>query len=204
MIPLLGELGALPEWIENPLHIPLVAIILGASLGAALVKRRISAVVMLGAVGFAMAGLYETQGAPDLALTQFAIETLATVLFVLVLRFLPGRFIDLAPAVVRPVRLVVSALVAGAVFVFALVASDARSDVSQRNISAEMVERAKPDGEGKNVVNVILVDFRGMDTMGEITVLVVAAVGAVAVARAGRRGSRREEESPSTALEVGS
>ena len=204
VIPLLGELNALPEWVENPLHIPLVAIILGASLGAALVKRRISAVVMLGAVGFAMAGLYETQGAPDLALTQFAIETLGTVLFVLVLRFLPGRFIDLAPAVVRPVRLVVSALVAGAVFVFALVASGARADVSEPNISVEMVERAKPDGEGRNVVNVILVDFRGVDTMGEITVLVVAAVGAVSVARAGRRGSRRDDDPASAVVEVGS
>ena len=199
VIPLVGELGALPDWVEKPIHLPLVAIILGASLGAALVKRRISAVVMLGAVGFAMAGLYEVQGAPDLALTQFAIETLGTVLFVLVLRFLPGRFVDVAPAVMRPVRLAVAAAVAGAVFVFALVASDARGDVAEPNISEEMVERAKPDGEGKNVVNVILVDFRGVDTMGEITVLVVAAVGAVAVARAGRRrgqsdGSREVAE----------
>ncbi len=48
-----------------------------------------------------------------------------------------------------------------------------------------------PDGGGKNVVNVILVDFRGFDTLGEITVLSVAAVGAVALARAGRRGGPR-------------
>ena len=55
-----------------------------------------------------------------------------------------------------------------------------------------MVERSKPDGEGKNVVNVILVDFRGVDTMGEITVLLVAAVGAVALAR----GSRQYDQEP--------
>ena len=50
-----------------------------------------------------------------------------------------------------------------------------------------MVERSVPDGHGRNVVNVILVDFRGFDTLGEITVLAAAAIGAVALARAGRR-----------------
>ena len=54
-----------------------------------------------------------------------------------------------------------------------------------------MIDRALPDGGGRNVVNVILVDFRGWDTMGEITVLTVAAVGAVALARATGRGARR-------------
>ncbi|MEP1122761.1 MAG: hydrogen gas-evolving membrane-bound hydrogenase subunit E [Ilumatobacter sp.] len=190
VIPMIGDLDELPQWIENPIHVPLVAIIIGSALGAALVRRRIAAVVMLGAVGFAMAGLYEVQGAPDLALTQFAIETLGTVLFVLVLRFLPTRFVDLAPAVVRPLRLAVSVVVGAAIFVFAIVSTNARSDVSQESISAEMIERSKPDGEGNNVVNVILVDFRGVDTMGEITVLLVAAVGAVALAR----GHRRDED----------
>jgi multicomponent Na+:H+ antiporter subunit A len=60
---------------------------------------------MLGAVGYGMAGLYVVQGAPDLALTQFAIETLATVLFVLVLRFLPRRFSDRRAAIVTPIRI---------------------------------------------------------------------------------------------------
>ena len=194
VLPMLGDLDSLPEWIENPVHIPLVAIIIGSAFGAALVRRRIAAVVMLGAVGFAMAGLYEVQGAPDLALTQFAIETLGTVLFVLVLRFLPTRFIDLAPAVVRPVRLAVSLVVGASIFVFAIVSTNARSDVAQESISVEMVERSKPDGEGKNVVNVILVDFRGVDTMGEITVLLVAAVGVVALARGHRFNSKDDDD----------
>jgi multicomponent Na+:H+ antiporter subunit A len=54
-------------------------------------------------------------------------------------------------------------------------------------VSAAIVKRAYPDGGGRNIVNVILVDFRGFDTLGEITVLAVAAVGATAIARAGRR-----------------
>lgn len=203
VIPMIGELDSLPEWVENPVHIPIVAIIIGSAVGAALVRRRIAAVVMLGAVGFAMAGLYEVQGAPDLALTQFAIETLGTVLFVLVLRFLPTRFIDLAPAVVRPLRLAASVVVGASIFVFAIVSTNARSDVQQESISVEMVERSKPDGDGKNVVNVILVDFRGVDTMGEITVLLVAAVGAVALARSGRRNGDDDDTVSSEAVATG-
>ena len=66
--------------------------VLGAAIAAAAVRRRFSAALFLGIAGYAMAGLFVVQGAPDLALTQVAIETLSTVLFVLVLRRLPDRF----------------------------------------------------------------------------------------------------------------
>jgi hypothetical protein len=79
------------------------------------------------------------------------------------------------------------------VFVFALVASGARSDVAGPQQSEIMVENSLTKGKGSNVVNVILVDFRGWDTMGEITVLLVAAAGAVSLARGGRR---RDELGP--------
>jgi multicomponent Na+:H+ antiporter subunit A len=75
--------------------------------------------------------------------------------------------------------------------------------VQQESISVEMVERSKPDGDGKNVVNVILVDFRGVDTMGEITVLLVAAVGAVALARSGRRNGDDDDTVSSEAVATG-
>jgi len=190
LVPLLGfatELDDLPQLVETPVHVALVAIMLAAALGACIVRRRIAAALMLGAVGYAMAGLYFIQGAPDLALTQFAIETLATVLFVLVLRFLPSTWTHRAPAIAAPMRMAVATAVGAAIFVFALVASDARSDVSGPQQSEVMVDNALPKGKGHNVVNVILVDFRGWDTMGEITVLLVAAVGAVSLARPGRR-----------------
>jgi multicomponent Na+:H+ antiporter subunit A len=74
------------------------------------------------------------------------------------------------------------------VFGFAIASSGSRTSDP---VSDEMVERALPEAAGRNVVNVTLVDFRGLDTLGEITVLVVAAVGATAVARAGRRPLRR-------------
>jgi multicomponent Na+:H+ antiporter subunit A len=187
LVPAASQLDRLPDPIGPWIHLPIAAIIATAAIGATVVKRRIAAALMLGAVGYAMAGLFVVQGAPDLALTQFAIETLATVMFVLVLRFLPRRFDDRRTPVLAPLRLVISAAVAVMVFVFALVAADSRDDVDQRSISDEMLSRAVPDGHGSNVVNVILVDFRGLDTLGEITVLVVAALGAVALARTTRR-----------------
>jgi multicomponent Na+:H+ antiporter subunit A len=189
-----SELGELPEFIETPAHVALVAIMVAAGLGACIVRHRIAAALMLGAVGYAMAGLYVAQGAPDLALTQFSIETLSTVLFVLVLRFLPRSWRHRAPAIAAPMRVAVAAAVGAAVFVFALSASNARSDVNEASMSEVMIESSLPKGKGANVVNVILVDFRGWDTMGEITVLLVAAIGAVSLARPGRR--RDEPDAP--------
>ncbi len=113
-----------------------------------------------------------------------AVETLSTVVFVLVLRRLPERFERQSTTRRRAVRVVIACAVGATVFVFALVAAGHRLVPP---VSQEMVERAVPDGHGSNVVNVILVDFRGFDTLGEITVLAVASIGAVALARAGRR-----------------
>jgi multicomponent Na+:H+ antiporter subunit A len=190
LAPIAPAIAAFDQWpdlVGRWIYVPLAAIIVAAAIGATVVHRRIAAALMLGAVGYAMAGFFVAQGAPDLALTQFAIETLATVLFVLVLRFLPRRFEDRRPPVIAPLRLIVSGTVAVSVFVLALVASQSRADVDMASVSDEMITRAVPDGKGANVVNVILVDFRGLDTMGEITVLVVAALGAVALSRTVRR-----------------
>jgi multicomponent Na+:H+ antiporter subunit A len=135
-----------------------------------------------------MAALFVVQGAPDLALTQVAIETLSTVLFVLVLRHFPDRFEPRSTNRRRVVRLAIAVTVGVSVFAFALLAGSARTEPPA--VSAEIVDRAYPDGGGKNVVNVILVDFRALDTLGEITVLGAAAIGMVALARAGRRAPR--------------
>jgi len=188
------EIGPLPQWVEEPAHVVLVAVMVTAALGASIVRHRIAAVLMLGAVGYAMACLYVVQGAPDLALTQFSIETLSTVLFVLVLRFLPRSWRHRAPAIAAPMRIAVAGAIGVAVFVFALSASNARSDVDEPSMSEVMIENSLPKGKGANVVNVILVDFRGWDTMGEITVLLVAAIGAVSLARPGRR--RDDSDAP--------
>ena len=187
IVPVVGAIDGSSPWIGSWVHVPVTALVVAAAIGATVVHRRIAAALMLGAVGYGMAGFYVVQGAPDLALTQFAIETLATVLFVLVLRVLPKGFVDRVPAVTAPLRIAVAAIVGVGIFVFALVASQSRDTVTAPSVSAEMLDRSVPDGKGSNVVNVILVDFRGLDTLGEITVLLVAGLGVVALARTARR-----------------
>ena len=95
----------LPDIVEAPLQVPIAAVILGAAVAAAAVRRRFTAALFLGVVGYAMAGLFVIQGAPDLALTQVAIESLTTVLFVLVLRRLPDRFESRVPLWRRSIRI---------------------------------------------------------------------------------------------------
>jgi multicomponent Na+:H+ antiporter subunit A len=184
-----------PDWpdvVDHPAHLPLAVLIVGSALAAASNRRRVSAVLFLGLTGYAMAGLYVVQGAPDLALTTVAIETLTTVLFVLVLRHLPVRFVRRASPQRRALRGVAAVTIGVSVFALALLAGGSRTAAP---VSDTMVEQSLPEGHGRNVVNVILVDFRGLDTLGEITVLAAAAIGAVALARAGRRPRRLEEGS---------
>jgi multicomponent Na+:H+ antiporter subunit A len=171
----------------------IVAILLAAAVTAAGIRRRYAAALLLAGVGYSMAGLFVVQGAPDLALTTVAVESLFTILFVLVLRSLPDQFEQRVTRGGRLFRGVVAAVVGSVVFVFALVASGERLP---SNTSAEMIDRALPDGNGRNVVNVILVDFRGLDTLGELTVLAAASIGAVALARAVRRPGRPPEQQP--------
>ena len=169
---------------HEPGHVLVSVVIIGSALAATALRRRLSAIVLLGVTGYGMAALFLVRGAPDLALTQVAIETLTTVMFVLVLRKLPDRFERRSVLGLRVLRFGIAAVVAGAVFVLALLAGSNR--VEER-VSDQMIDRSYPDGHGRNVVNVILVDFRALDTAGEITVLAAAAIGAVALARAGRR-----------------
>jgi multicomponent Na+:H+ antiporter subunit A len=111
------------------------------------------------------------------------------VLFVLVLRRLPDRFERTSSTRRRVGRLAISALVGVTVFTFAIISRGAREAVP---VSVEMAERSLPDAHGRNVVNVILVDIRGLDTLGEITVLASAGIGVVALSRAGSSRRRRK------------
>jgi len=183
-------LASLPDPTEVPAQLVLAASVVAAAVATTVVRRRLGAVVVLGAVGYSMAGLFVAQGAPDLALTQFAIETLTIVAFVLVLRQLPARFHRDHERPGHARRLLVSAAVGAGAFVLVLAVS---GEDPARRASDMAVERALPDAEGRNVVNVVLVDFRGLDTLGEISVLLVAAVGVTTLARVGRRPPREGE-----------
>jgi multicomponent Na+:H+ antiporter subunit A len=93
----------------------------------------------------------------------------------------------------RSIRISIAGIVGVTVFALAL---SAGAQHPPTPVSDTIVERALPDGEGRNVVNVILVDFRGYDTLGEITVLTAVAIGTVALARAGRRPASADAGEP--------
>jgi multicomponent Na+:H+ antiporter subunit A len=182
----LGADGALPRprrWTPVALHEGLLAALIAAgALTAALARTRMAAVLSLGAVGYGVAVLYALLGAPDLAMTQFAVETLTVVIFVLVFYRLRG-FGDLSSRLIRTR----DAIVAGAagVLVTTLVLFIGASGTTSR-LADYFADAAPRLAHGLNIVNVILVDFRGFDTLGETTVLVTVAIGVRALLLIGK------------------
>jgi multicomponent Na+:H+ antiporter subunit A len=157
----------------------IAAIILLAALMAVRAQSRLAAVAALGVVGYGVATIYILYGAPDLAMTQILVETLTVILFVLVLYRLP-QFATLSSTSSR-VRDAIFALSAGALMTaLVLIASNVQFHPT---ISEFHAMEAQPLAHGRNVVNVILVDFRAIDTLGEILVLAVAGVGVYALLR---------------------
>ncbi len=158
-----------------------------AAVVIALARSRLLAVVALGVIGYGVALFFLFLGAPDLAMTQFAIETLSVVLFVLVLWRLPP-FLSLSRPRAKFRDAVIAAiggsLVAGLVLTTVSLSSPSR-------LASYFAETSYPLARGRNVVNVILVDFRGLDTLGEITVLSVAALGVYALLRVRPDGGDR-------------
>ncbi|MDQ4144365.1 MAG: DUF4040 domain-containing protein, partial [Actinomycetota bacterium] len=155
-------------------------------LGVARSTDRFAAVALLAIAGFLVGVLYVLLGAPDLVLTQLLVETLTVVLLVLVLRHLPRPF-----AAVSRQRKWVAASVAA---VTGLVAGAATYvHTGRRGLSAPgeyYLESARSEAGGDNVVNTILVDFRALDTLGEITVLATAIIGIVALVRLSQKSTR--------------
>lgn len=151
---------------------------------AARSRRRLKAVILVGVSGYGVAALFLLHGAPDLALTQVLVETITLVVFVLVLRRLPAYFSVRPLAASRWVRLAVGLAVGLTVGVLALVVPGARVHVP---VSVDFPEEAYVFGGGKNIVNVTLVDIRAWDTMGEISVLLVAATGVASLVFLQRR-----------------
>ncbi len=184
------RVGPVPIGLD-PVRLDEAAVALALAAGAVAVVRARSllfAVAALGVVGYGIAVVFLLFGGPDLALTQFAIETLSVLLFVLVLRRLPPMRV-LSPRSER-IRDAVVAL-AGGVFMTALTLAAIAAPhpgVLREYFAATSLALAN----GRNVVNVILVDFRVFDTLGEITVLALAALGVIALLRL--RGSSRRKE----------
>ena len=148
--------------------------------------HRLAALALLGAVGLAVSLSFLWFSAPDLALTQLTVEVVTTVLFLLGLRWLPRRVPQGAERLslrvrARRARDLLVAIAAGggmAVLAYAMLTRPA-----PQSISPFFIDRALPEGGGTNVVNVMLVDFRAFDTMGEITVLGIVGLTVYALLR---------------------
>ncbi len=163
----------LDAW-QTPMQIVVAPIMILAGLVAVRARKRYTGVVLVSVTGLGMVLLFASSGAPDLALTQILVETVTLVAFALVLRRIPARLGE-HNASVWPVARAVLAIGVGVTMAFvALVATGARV---ADPISDRFPELAYEIGHGKNVVNVALVDLRGWDTMGELSVLILAATG---------------------------
>ncbi|PVY75761.1 multisubunit potassium/proton antiporter PhaA subunit /multisubunit potassium/proton antiporter PhaB subunit [Tamilnaduibacter salinus] len=149
-------------------------VLIGAAIGTVVMHRqRLTSLILLSVVGLLVAVAFATFSAPDLALTQLSVEVVTIILLVLSLFYLPAQTPVETTAFTRW-RDVGIALAAGIGMTLVTLALLTRPFSS---ISEFFLENSKPGGGGTNVVNVILVDFRGFDTLGEITVLAIAALG---------------------------
>jgi len=157
------------------------------AISIAMTQQRFVAALLLGGLGFACALIFVMFGAPDIALTQIMVETLIIVVFLLVLRRLPRTFEYRNKFAPRSARIIIALTVGVAMATFAALVSNSRTAPS---VGDEYITLAEPEAGGRNVVNVILVDFRATDTLGEITVLAVAALGVANLVRMANRRRR--------------
>jgi multicomponent Na+:H+ antiporter subunit A len=170
---------------------PLVVALLTCSLAALVVARlrhHLALAIGMSGVGFSLAVAYSLLGAPDVALVAVLIETLFTLLFVAVFALLPRRVLRreaaLPPHGSRRFRDPIVGAVSGILVLLVVWAALSRPTPTDTTASRQLALAGQ--AHGKDVVTVILADFRGLDTMVEITVLVVALLGVAALLRRGR------------------
>lgn len=164
--------GRLRAW-DNYTQAGMVVVVIAAVVMLTRTAHRMTAVLLLGVVGYGVAVLFAVQGAPDLALTQTVVETVTLVVFVLVLRRFPTEF-SVRPQASRRLRALLGVAVGVTVAVLGLLATGARI---HEPVTVNYPQEVYEFGYGRNIVNVTLVDTRAWDTIGELSVLLVAATG---------------------------
>jgi multicomponent Na+:H+ antiporter subunit A len=188
---------ALPAFTGIDLSVPVVLVLLIAVIGAVTVEiapSHIAGVLTLSIVGFMVAIFYILASAPDLALTQLVVETLVLVIFLLVLDRLPAYYGE--PRTLVALRDGVLSLAVGVTVFLTVLASTSATPspalkaflLRRGGLPAEHGHVLLDWGGGSNVVNVILVDFRAFDTMGEISVVAMAALAILTLVRMRTRG----------------
>ncbi|MFA1547344.1 hydrogen gas-evolving membrane-bound hydrogenase subunit E [Actinomadura chokoriensis] len=187
--------GTGPQWRggpkawDDPMQLVLAAVVIASALTALWTRSRLSAVVLLSGTGYGTAGLFVVHGGPDLALTLVVVETLSLIMLVLVLRRLPEKFPPrLRKAGGRTATGAISLCMGGFVGLFLVVASLSRSADPVGPGYTRLAEQEHT----KNVVNLILVDLRALDTLGEVTVLAATAMGVAGLVLAGPWTRRRD------------
>ncbi|NMO98214.1 Na+/H+ antiporter subunit A [Paenibacillus lemnae] len=151
---------------------------IGSVLVLPFVKNRLIAIIITGMSGYMVTLFFVLFRAPDLALTQMIVETVSVMLFLLCFYHLPKLRKEMVPLRFKWTNAIIS-IAAGAVVT--LLALGASSDRLFASISDYYIKESYNLAGGKNIVNVILVDFRGFDTMLEIMVLGIAAFGIYAL-----------------------
>ena len=162
-------------------------LIAAGAVATALARGTFAAVMALGLVGFGAAVVFLTFGAPDVALTQFTVEVLLVVILATVLTRLPIHGRDIRSPRQRGGDAAVAVALGGSVSLLLLAILASPFDP---RLGAWFGENSVPAGHGQNVVNVILVDFRALDTLGEIAVLAIAAFAVIALLRGAARPLR--------------
>ncbi|TYO91192.1 monovalent cation/H+ antiporter subunit A [Oceanicella actignis] len=172
-----APLGAFPAALGPTPPIPLigwVCLVTATLTLTALHRHRLLALVLIGVTGLMVSLTFSYFSAPDLALTQISVEVVSIILLLLALNFMP-RETPRESSAARRARDLAAAAAAG-LGVGAAIYAILVGDFAFAPISEFHLANSKTGGGGENVVNVILVDFRGFDTFGEITVLGIAAV----------------------------
>jgi multicomponent Na+:H+ antiporter subunit A len=187
---MLAEVGGALEW--RPYLLIVLALMVAGAAVAAFSRSLLAAIIGVGMVGYAIALVFLKNGAPDLAFTQFSVETLFLVILMALLLRLPiGGRLYRAPAS-RPGDLLLAATI-GVTITLATVAVMAVP--FDPRLSSYFGATAFTEAFGRNVVNVILVDFRALDTLGEIAVVGFAAIAVWALLR-GKRGATATSTTP--------
>lgn len=171
LVALRGTLALTP--LDGFTVLGLVILGFSAVMTAAFHRRRLVALMILGVAGLMVALAFARYSAPDLALTQLSVEVVSIILLILGLFFMP----DVTPSESGSLRRLRDLLLAGGVGILVAMLAFAVMTRPYDTIAGFFLENSLSGGGGTNVVNVILVDFRGFDTLGEITVLAIAAVG---------------------------
>lgn len=174
---------------SNPLEAVIAAVIVVTAIASVREHRRFPALILISVLGFGIAGLFVLHGAPDLALTLVLVETLTTIILVFVLRRLPAYFTTRPNGWTKRLTVLLCAATGTFIAVMLWLTTAARTETP---ISRGFTERADEAG-GDNLVNIILADFRALDTFGEIVVLATAAVAVASLVLLNRRDRVIEE-----------